>query len=153
MIQLLGNGRGQYGSTRNVGLWLLAGKAKISVASAAIKNVHRSFSMMSSLVVRPAVDRTRRGRGGTVALHTFARRLADKPLYAVCGAAHNDHAPARSGAVVLTSDALSSYSCARCLCLQDAEALATVRQIASRSIANLAHLRTRFDSSLCFKPN
>jgi hypothetical protein len=27
MIQLLGNGRGQYGSTRNAGLWALAEKA------------------------------------------------------------------------------------------------------------------------------
>src|SRR5690349_7796529 len=85
MIQLLGNGRGQYGSTRNVGLWLLAGKAKIRVASAAIKNVHRGFSMMSSLVVRLAVDTTRLGRGGTVALHTFARRLADKPFMPSAG--------------------------------------------------------------------
>ena len=40
MIQLLGNGRGQYGSTRNAGLWALAEKAaKIKLMSAAIKTV------------------------------------------------------------------------------------------------------------------
>src|SRR5580700_8681479 len=53
MIQLLGNGRGQYGSTRNAGLWALAGKAaKIMAVSAAIKKVHQDFSMISSLVIR-----------------------------------------------------------------------------------------------------
>jgi hypothetical protein len=54
---LLGNGRGQYGSTRNAGLWALAGRAaKIEVVSAAIKKVRHGFIMISSLVIRLVAD-------------------------------------------------------------------------------------------------
>jgi hypothetical protein len=59
MIQLLGNGRGQYGSTRNAGLWELAAKVvKIKPVSATIKAVHQDFSMISPLVIWLAGDRT-----------------------------------------------------------------------------------------------
>src|SRR5262245_7941754 len=112
MIQLLGNGRGQYGSTRNVGLWASAGKAKIRVVSAVIKNAHLGFRMISSFLVRRQNDRA---AGGSVALHTFALHLADNPLYAISGGGpHDDRVPAQSGSATLASDAIYSYSCARC---------------------------------------
>src|ERR1700722_16125104 len=112
MIQLLGNGRGQYGSTRNAGLWALAEKAaKIKLMSAAIKKVHRDFSMISSLVVRLAGDRTGRPVPPAAFLHTLALHLPEKPSCAICRwGPDNDRAPAHSGAAVLTSNAIYSYS-------------------------------------------
>src|ERR1700722_10952461 len=114
MIQLLGNGRGQYGSTRNAGLWALAEKAaKIKLMSAAIKKAHRDFSMISSLVIRPAADGTGRSeRPGSYGL--FAYSCAAPTRKAVlCHLSlrpDNDRAPTRSGTGMLTSDAAHSYS-------------------------------------------
>src|SRR5579859_3325031 len=115
MIQLLGNGRGQYGSTRNAGLWALAGKAaKIMAVSAAIKKVHQDFSMISSLVIRLSrpteLDDLGR-RGATIFLHTLALHLPEEPSCAICGLGpDNDRAPAQSGTAMLTTDGIFSYS-------------------------------------------
>ena len=110
MIQLLGNGRGQYGSTRNARLWALAEKAaKIKLMNAAIKKVHRDFSMISSLVIRLAADRTGRpGPPGSYGLFAYfcAAPARNTVLCRLPLGPDNDRAPTRNGTAVLTSDAL-----------------------------------------------